>query len=167
MRLMQYAVQLHNGLCVALEPDMEMPKARVVDESHPVSLSLLHVDDRPGNILRAFSGVGGTRTATASAIDRGDGRLQVPGHLHCPAGKDEHQKSARFEEEDPGGRCGYVRIRTLREGPRRLMVPIAKLDDRSLVIDIIVVDFPVGIICEIHQASVSRTRDGTNSSKSC
>jgi hypothetical protein len=47
------------------------------------------------------------------------------------------------------------------------MVPIAKLDDRSLVIDIIVVDFPVGIICEIHQESVSRTRDGTNTSKSC
>jgi hypothetical protein len=57
---------------------MEMSKARVVNEPHPVLLSLLHVYDRPGSVLGTFFGIRSTRTASASTIncaDVGDGFL--------------------------------------------------------------------------------------------
>jgi hypothetical protein len=48
---------------------MEVTKAGIVDQSHPVFLALPHVDAGPGHILRAIGGVGRSRTAAAPTID--------------------------------------------------------------------------------------------------
>jgi hypothetical protein len=54
---------------VSLEPHMEVAKAGIVDQPHPVFLALLHVDTGPWHVLWAFGGVWRSSTAAATTVN--------------------------------------------------------------------------------------------------
>jgi hypothetical protein len=69
---MQYTIRFDDSHRVAFKPHMEVSKAGIVDEPHPVFLALLHIDTSPWHILWAFSRVGGSGTAATMTIDGAD-----------------------------------------------------------------------------------------------